>query len=337
MESGWVKKLFWTNNPIWGGGGICVSLQKKILWTKRKLQNIFMNNKNTNSKIEFQLSSSIDQMTRTKSEKPQMTEEQRQTFQDQKQQIDNYEASKKLQAKYTTLRVNLESIRESKIDHNDNEKNQQAIDHFEIMEQTILKKIENYKQSAEKQIQQIKDNLEKSLDTINGKLQFVQLKLRNARERKTKVKKTKEEIKVEKQIQELFLEFKKINPDRDLEFYFPNHKAYLPSTTTINSETQSLPPPPLQKNPIVQPTVKEEEQEEDEMEAWSKMTPWERFVKSNPNKSQYKLYHEAIEMGITPDIDEPAQPIPKRVPKTSTHQTKTMSRESLAKIIPGYN
>ena len=66
-------------------------------------------------------------------------------------------------------------------------------------------------------------------------------------------------------------------------------------------------------------------------------TPWEKFLNIHKDKTVYQIYQLALISQVKPDIDEPSQPIPKRVPKSSTHQTKTMSRESLTKIIPGYN
>lgn len=89
-----------------------------------------------------------------------------------------------------------------------------------------------------------------------------------------------------------------------------------------NGITPEIPEPPNPKKPV-----------EEEVILWNKMTPWQRFVKQNPKKTQYALYHEALEMGIDPDIPEPPNPNP---PKPATHANKTVSRESLAKIIPGY-
>ena len=341
--------------------------------------------KNTvSNKIELpSLASVINDMPKVKSDKPQMTAQQSEGMVRSKEIIENYEKQEKLQQTYTRLRQNLEACREAKPDNLDNEKNEKAIDHFEDMAQGIESKIEEYKQNAERQIQHIKDNLTKSLNVLQRKLNFANGRLQKAKERKNKVKKTKEEIRLEKQLQQLMIDFKKTNPDKDLDYYFPGYKTLigpLPSPTSdkveetleedeedeeeeeeeeteeemiariqkrtdatpwqklvlcntkklstyelyhhalANGITPDIPEPPNPKKP-----------QEDELTLWNKMTHWQRFVKQNPKKSLYALYHEALEMGITPDIPEPPNP------KPATHANKTVSRESLAKIIPGYN
>jgi hypothetical protein len=157
--------------------------------------------------------------------------------------------------------------------------------------------------------------------------------LDNARERSKQIKKTKEEIKSEKQIQEVLAQFKKTNPDRDLEYYFPNYKNYLPTTTTVivSSETTH----PISSSQEEKEEEEEDEKEDEKQEDYMSLTPWQKFLRANPSMNLYSQYHKAIEMGITPDISEPEKPQSKRRPTTKT-ATETISRESLAKFLPSY-
>lgn len=287
------------------------------------------------SKIEpTNFASIINDMPRVKTQSPQMTAPQAESFGKSKDIIENYNAQKKLQDTYIRLKQNLEACREAKPDNIDNSKAESAIDHFENMVQTIEAKMDDMRLSAERQIQAIKDNLEKSLSTQQRKLNYAEEKLNKAKERKGKVKKTKEEIKLEKQLQQLLVDFKKTNPDKDLDYYFPNYKNLLGSAP--------LPPPQMDpplasyetnKNLVVEPEEEEEEEEEQE-EDFTQLTPWKRFQKANSYMSLYNQYHKAKEMGIEPEIEEPVKPVSKRQPRKTT--VETVSRESLAKILPSF-
>jgi hypothetical protein len=288
------------------------------------------------SKIESTIDpSDRNDMPKVKSERPQMTALQSQGMMRDKELVEQYDTQKKLSLLYTRLKQNLEACREVKPDSIDNERNDRAIEYYEKMAMGIEQTTEDIKRSAEKQLKYIQDNLEKALSTQHRKLTFALDKIDNAKQRKTKVKKTKEEVKLEKQLQQLLIDFKKTNPDKDIEYYFPNYKLLLGS-----SAPPSQPPPPAQP---AQPPEKEDEdederqeqEEEQEEEDFTSLTPWEKFLRANPSLKLYTQYHKAIEMGITPDIPEPEKPEPKRRTKIKT-ATETISRESLAKFLPSY-
>lgn len=314
-----------------------------------------VNLKNTvSSKIEStNFSDVINDMPKVKS--IEMSEEQKLKYNSTRDFIEKEAKREKLQQTYVKLKQNLEACREVRPDSVDNDKNLQAIDHYETMEKQILKRKESAQQSAERQMKMIQESLEKTLTRLEDNLQFVQSKLKNARDRKAKVKKTKEEIKLEKQLQQLAVDFKKTNPEKDLEYHFPGYKALLGISTAQQPE-------PVKEEKVTRFKIKdgmlveiqegeevEEEEEEEEIpeppkpqppkpvsqpfkdpyEDWGKLTPWQRYLKKNPRKSLYAQYHEALEMGITPDIPEPPNP-------NANHTNKTMSRESLSKILPGF-
>jgi len=371
------------------------------------------------SKIEpTNFASIINDMPRVKTQSPQMTAQQSENFTKSKDIIDTYNAQKKLQDTYIRLKQNLEACREAKPEVSDNLKDLSAIRYFEGIEKDMLANIASIKERGEQKILYLKQKMEEEtlrrqqqierelewqksqLEQHEKKISGIQERLNNARERaKTKNKKTKEEIKLEKQLQQLLIDFKKTNPEKDLEYYFPNYKALLGSAPLPPSQKDPpLPPPPVEtnKNTIDDEDDEEDDEEEEEKEEtleekvarckkaknpwhewifsnvelkdkpyeryhlaiangitptcaeppnpnkpvedevtlWNKMTPWQRFVKQNPRKTQYALYQEALGMGIDPDIPEPPNPNP---PKPATHANKTVSRESLAKIVPGYN
>ena len=355
----------------------------------------------------------INDMPRVKSEKLQMTALQEEGLNANKKIVEQYDAQKKLQQTFTKLKQNLEACREAKPDVSDNLKDLQAIRYFESLEKDMLSTISSMKERGQQKILTLKQKMEEEtlkrqqqierelewqktqLEREEKKIRGVQERLHNARERaKTKNKKTKEEIKLEKQLQQLLIDFKKTNPDKDTEYYFPGYKTLL-GYTPVSPSTFDPPSNETDKNTIVVPEEDEEEEEEEEEETeeerianalqrseyspwikwvlcnskrlstyelyhqaiangitpeipeppnpnppkkpiedditlWNKMTPWQRFVKQNPKKTQYALYQEALEMGIEPDIPEPPNP-------KSTHANKTVSRESLAKVIPGFN
>ena len=379
------------------------------------------NTKLSNSKIEPVVSPPTDQMPRKKSEKPEKTAEQHRTFSEQKKQIDDYKDQKKLQERYTTLRLNLESIRESRPVAVITTKQQNKINYYENMKVRMMNTLQGYERDKEHGMESIKhkietcertlEDLKKRMkekeinydDTIQSQRKRIQTNedyLNKAKEEANQIKKNKEEIRVEKQIQQLLQDFKKTAPDRDLEFYFPGYKAYLPGAV----QSIQNPPPPSDPNinPIIYPKKEEDDDDdddddeseeekeetheekvarckksqnpwvewilsnpalkdslydlyhtaiangitppipepanpkkpkEDEATLWSKMTSWEKFKKRNPELAPYEAYHTALTMGITPDIPEPPNPNP---PKAATHANKTMSRQSLSKIIPGY-
>ena len=366
------------------------------------------------SKIEpTNFASIINDMPRVKTQSPQMTAQQSENFTKSKDIIENYNAQKKLQETYIKLKQNLEACREAKPTSFITVADQKSIDYFEgignqlsntllslqqekeITLQNFQNKIETAKRMLEELEQKMKVKEKKIDDKIliqNNRIQANQVNLERAKERTKQVKKTKEEIRLEKQLQQLLVDFKKTNPDKDLDYYFPNYKTLLgPAPLPPPQMDPPLPSVETNKNTTDDEDEEEEEEEteeqriakiqkrsdfspwiklvlcntkklstyelyhhaiangitpeipeppnpnkpvEDEVTLWNKMTPWQRFVKQNPRKTQYALYQEALQMGIDPDIPEPPNPNP---PKPATHANKTVSRESLAKIIPGFN
>lgn len=289
--------------------------------------------KTIDTKIELNPSlsniSTTEQMSKVK---PQMTALQSVGLQRSKEQIEQYQKQEKLQQTFIRLKQNLEACREARPDNLDTTKNENAIDHFDNMVSTIESKMEEMKIAAEKQIQYIRDNLTRALSSQEKKLSYAQDKLNKAKERKNKVKKTKEEIKLEKQIQQLIIDFKRTNPDRDVEYYFPNYKQLIGS----NPPPVAEPPPPAlpetNNNLVIEPLEEEEPEEEPD---FSELTPWQRFQKVNSSMTLYNQYHKAKEMGIEPGIPEPEKPMKRRAKVVKT-AAETISREDLAKIIPNY-
>lgn len=239
-----------------------------------------------------------------------------------KKLIDSYEVQKKLEKQYLRLKTSLESCREARPTNYDNTREKQSVQYFE-----------NCMKKNEQTISQIQRMKEAKMNDFDARIREQQQhyewnkqRYEQAQENLRIGKKTKEEIKLEKQIHQLVMEFKSTNPDKDIEFYFPGYKSFLNSPIVISEPTPPPPPPP----PAQQ--QEEEEEEEEEQIDFNSLTPWQRFLKVNPGKSTYNAYHSAIDMGITPDIPEPAKPVSKRRAKT----TETVSRQSLAKILPNY-
>ena len=362
-KSGRNKLGFWEKRPpkifLKKSRGVLFS-KKKVSkpkgGEKQKMKTVKIKNE-LPSKIEpTNFASIINDMPRVKTQSPQMTAPQAESFGKSKDIIDNYNAQKKLQETYIKLKQNLEACREAKPTSFITVADQKSIDYFEgignqlsntllslqqekeITLQNFQNKIETAKRMLEELEQKMKVKEKKIDDKIliqNNRIQANQLNLERAKERTKQVKKTKEEIKLEKQLQQLLIDFKRTNPEKDLEYYFPNYKILLGST--LLAPPQMDPPLPsveTNKNLVVEPEPEEEEEEKEEEEDFTELTPWKRFQKANSYMSLYNQYHKAKEMGIEPEIEEPEKPISKRQPRKKT--TETVSRESLAKILPSY-
>ena len=202
----------------------------------------------------------------------------------------------------------------------------------EITLQNFQHKIESAKRILEELEQKMKVKEKKLDDKIliqNNRIKANALNLERAKERTKQVKKTKEEIRLEKQLQQLAIDFKKTNPDKDLDYYFPGYKTLIGPLPTL--------PLPEKVEETLEEDEEEEEDEKNEIPDFTQLTPWQRFQKVNSQMSLYNQYHKAKEMGIEPEIEEPSKPEPKRRYKNTKTVTETISREDLSKFLPNYN
>lgn len=330
-----------------------------------------VNLKNTvSSKIEStNFSDMINDMPKVKS--IEMSEDQKLKYNSTRDFIEKEAKREKLQQTYVKLKQNLEACREAKPTSFITVADQKSIDYFETINnqlnntllslqqdkdialQNFQHKIEALKRMLEELEQKMKVKEKKFNDKIliqNNRIQANLESLQRAKERTKQLRKTKEEIKLEKQLQQLAVDFKKTNPEKDLEYHFPGFKALLGISTAQQPEPVKEEKPTrfkIKDGMLVEiqegEEVEEEEEEEetpeppkpvsqpfkDPYEDWGKLTPWQRYLKKNPRKSLYAQYHEALDMGITPDIPEPPNP-------NANHTNKTISRESLSKILPSY-
>lgn len=273
--------------------------------------------------------------------------------------IDRYEKEKKFQKDYLRLKTSLESHREAKPNTTLSVKDYKTVSYYERIESQIQaniasdkeraenkmnglkEKLKLFQQEIESRLEQIQNDLKAMLHKHESSLTTVQGHLKDARVRMELGSKTKLEIQLEKQIQQLITDFKAMNPDKDMEYYCPGYKtllnrpsqSYQPSQPSQQSVISTEPPSPEPEPEVERNTDTELERLTKEMEEFRKMTPWQRYVKANPTLSIYKLYHQALADGITPDIEEPDKPVVKSKPKVGT---ETVSRQSLAKILPQY-
>lgn len=138
--------------------------------------------------------------------------------------LQDYRESVKQQERYVILKRQLESFKESKPLTTENIKDQQAVRHFETMVETINEKINQKKRNIEILINQEKEGLA----VLERKLNHAASCLKNAQVRSlTMVKRSKDEIKAMKEIQDLIREYKLKNPGNDLEHYLPGFKTFL--------------------------------------------------------------------------------------------------------------
>jgi hypothetical protein len=263
-----------------------------------------------------------------KTNKIPMTEQQQGSMSANKEIRENFELQKKLQKQYTQLKTNLEAIREAKPTDYDNKKLKESLLHWETMVDHNQNKLQSLKDDLEAKRNALEQKYANWIKAAEKSYATHKKRYEEAQETLKRGRKTKEEIKLEKQIYQILVEFKKIHPDKDIEFHFPNFKNCVANPIVIEPEPEPEPEPA----PVPAPVIEEEEEVQDE-KPWSEMTPWERYLKANPGKSLYNAYHGAIDSGITPDIPEPAKPVPKRRAKTTT---ETISRQDLSKILPNY-
>lgn len=175
-----------------------------------------------------------------------------------KKMIEDHNNNVKQQEKYVILKRQLESYKESKPLTSENIKDQQAVRHFETMVETINEKINQKKKNIEILINQEKEGLA----VLERKLNHATSSLKNAQIRSiTMVKRSKDEIKAMKEIQDLIREFKLKNPGYDLEHYLPGYKTFLDNslyTPTPSGGMGYTPPVPsdiLTPLPKIQETV----------------------------------------------------------------------------------
>ena len=252
-----------------------------------------------------------------------------------KEIIEDNAKARKWADRYVVIKRNLEACREAKPTATESVETGPA-KHWEIMRDQIAAKVSTTKQ----RLIDVTNQLQLQINTHESKLKSVEAKLKAALERSKQQRKTKDEIRLEKELTQLATQFKAANPDKDLEFYMPGYKSLLlgiplPPTPTVVKEKPAEP----EKEELEQEQEEEQEDELAKLTAWSKMTPWQRWVLSNPqlHADPYKMYHSAVANGIVPDIPEPAAKEKTTVKKSDTHANKTVSRESLSKVIPGYN
>jgi hypothetical protein len=247
--------------------------------------------------------------------------------------IDDNNKTKRWADRYLVIKRNLEACREAKALPCEATDSGPA-KHWEIMRDQIANKITNTKQ----RLQDITNQLTLQISTHESNLKSVEAKLQAAIERSRHNRKTKEELRLEKELQQLAIDFKKTNPDKNIDFYMPGYHSLLgtqpPMNTVVAAPVNTVVAAPA---PAPVPVVEAVEDVEPEEEIdFASLTPWQRWVKGNPGLSQYKLYMTAIQNGITPEIEKPAEPAPKRRPNPKKTATETISRDALSKVLPNY-
>lgn len=306
---------------------------------------------------------------------------------DMKTEQDRNEEAKRLRERYIILRRRMETCKEVKPESNpSNTKDISALEYYKTCKEAIDRKVssiedaevraeeryERDKALIENSFLKAKERYERELQRVENTLKqskahtqlrrekesshqvWVEENIKRVEERMeaNKKGKTKEEIALTKELQDIIQRHGELQPHYDLNYAFPNYKAVFNLQPPTEKETA---PPPNQS--ISYEKQMEFQQIEKQHQAFTAMTPWERLKASNPRKTYSQLLEIAKSYGIEEDKNEivepekepepePEKPVEppkstdvfkygKRVSKKKV-ATETISREELSKILPNY-
>jgi hypothetical protein len=169
--------------------------------------------------------------------------------------LQDLEESKRLKERYVALKRRLETCREVKNTSSENLKDRRAVSYFETCQGQIQGKLDQHDVSLKK----ILDQMENARKNLEDKLAFVNQRLELARERADNQTrhKTKEEITIEREIQDMIPKYSELQPNTDLNQAFPDFRnlLHLPEPTPVES------PPPFKGKRKAKQVPRESEEE----------------------------------------------------------------------------
>ena len=174
--------------------------------------------------------------------------------------IEDYEEQKKYQQRYIIVKRSIEAAREARPAPTENIKDQKAITYYGENKDIIEKKIQTLQQRYQEQLEILEKNYRSQLSKLTSSLEFTETRLKSIQSRSTTyTKKTKEEIKAEKEALQLINDYRARFPERNLEFDFPNFKDLLPPELL---DIPLPPSPPIQEKKPIEKKMEEKPKEE---------------------------------------------------------------------------
>lgn len=239
---------------------------------------------------------------------------------EQMRMVTDYEESVKVLEKIKTLKRKLDTALEAKADDEKdsvNVKDQRAVSYFETCKRQILDRMEEQKKQSQKYIEQLKkymEQLESAEAEQKSKLLFVEARLTSAVERvekqKKKTKRTKEEIHLEKEIQELVSSYQKLQPK-------DNHHELFPWLVSPPPPVYTTPPGDSQKEPLKLPPPEKQEEsiEREEQKRNPEETPLSEDI-PKPKRGAARAAKRKQVSFVPEPVPEPAsEPAPPSPPK----------------------